>query len=201
MSKVVWLIRHGQSEANADINYRSNDFSVPMVELTALGREQAESVLSYFRDIDQEPELIVTSSYIRTKQTAEPTINRYTEALQEEWPVQEFTYLSVSNCYDTTFAERRPMRESYWQQDPSYNDGEGAESFDDFMTRCSATIQMLRERPEKFIVIFSHAYTIAAIKYLIEKAPAKITTKEMREFAEFFQADKLKNAGRVIINL
>ena len=85
----VWLIRHGQSESNAglpSLDWRN-------IPLTELGRRQAERVAEVFAD---PPRLIVTSPYLRARQTAQPTIDRYPEAAFEEWPVQEFSYLGPS---------------------------------------------------------------------------------------------------------
>ena len=63
----IWLIRHGESEANAGLP--TSD--VALIELTEKGHQQAQKVASAFT---QAPSLIVTSPYIRTKQTAQPTI-------------------------------------------------------------------------------------------------------------------------------
>jgi len=195
MSKTIWFIRHGQSQANADKDYRADNFSVPLVSLTELGQKQAEKVLDYF---EKTPDLIITSSYVRTQQTARPLINKYPFIPQEEWLIHEFTYLSVDRCFNTTFSERQPYKEEYWQRnDPNYNDGKGAESFNDFMSRTSNTIETLKNRKENFVVLFSHEYIISATKYLLEKQPHKITSREMQEFKEFFNSNRVSNAGKV----
>jgi probable phosphoglycerate mutase len=73
----VWLIRHGQSESNAGLP--STDWRA--IPLTALGRRQAEHVARVFAD---PPQFIVTSPYLRARQTAQPTIERYPAAAWEE---------------------------------------------------------------------------------------------------------------------
>jgi probable phosphoglycerate mutase len=82
----VWLIRHGQSESNAGLP--SADWR--RIPLTELGYRQAEHVAGVFAD---PPRFIVTSPYLRARQTAQPTIERYPGAPGEEWAVQEFSYL------------------------------------------------------------------------------------------------------------
>ena len=90
MGKIIWFIRHAQSEANASKDYRADNFSVPTVCLSELGLKQAEKVIDYF---ETAPDLIITSSYVRTKQTAKHLINKYPATPQEEWLIHEFTYL------------------------------------------------------------------------------------------------------------
>src|SRR5215475_7985470 len=126
-SKNVWLIRHAESIGNAGLATSRPD----TIPLTGRGIEQA----SYLADsFSQAPALIVTSPYIRTQQSAKPTIQRFPAARQEQWEVQEFTYLSPARYLDTTAADRIPFVEAYWSRcDPHYVDGDGAESFADFI--------------------------------------------------------------------
>ena len=198
MSKTIWLIRHAQSRANASKDYRADNFSVPSVQLSDLGLKQAEGVINYF---DTAPDLIITSSYIRTKQTAKHLIKKYPYVPQEEWDIHEFTYLSLDRCFNTSFGERKPLVDAYWERnEPNYKDGEGAESFVDFTNRTSRAIKTLKTRKEKFIVLFSHEYTISLVKYLLERNPKQITPKEMREFREYFLTNRVGNASRVEVD-
>ncbi len=191
----IQFIRHAQSLANASQAFKANDFSVPMVSLSPEGFKQAEELINSF---SVAPDLIITSPYKRTKQTAAPLIKKYPDVPQEEWEIHEFTYLSNTRCFGTTFLERRPWREEYWERsDPSYLDGDGAESFVDFIGRAKDTIVKLKKRKEKFVVLFSHEYTIAAIKYLLEKQPKEITSKEMGDFKEYFSTNRIPNASKV----
>ena len=195
MSKTIWFFRHAQSLANADKNFRADDFSIPSVSLSPEGYKQAEKLINSF---SVAPELIITSSYIRTKQTAAPLLKKYKNVPREEWQTQEFTYLSLERCFDTTMLDRRPWVEEYWQKsDPLRSDGDGAESFVDFIGRVKDIIENLKNRKERFIVLFSHEYFIAAVKYLLEKNPKDITPKEMREFREYFLSNRIPNATKV----
>ena len=97
----VFLIRHGQSESNAGL--RSADpGSAP---LTPDGHRQARQIARVLADV---PALIVTSPYLRARQTAQPTISRFPQAACQEWPVQEFTYLGDLHGRTSTAAERQP---------------------------------------------------------------------------------------------
>ncbi len=197
--KTIWFIRHAQSQANASADFRADDFSVPLVPLSDLGLKQAEGVPEYFK---QAPDLIITSPYIRTKQTAKHLINKYPSVPQEEWSIHEFTYLSVDKCFNTTFSERKPLKDAYWDKsDPDYNDGKGAESFADFINRTRNAIEELKNRKEQFIVLFSHEYTIALAKYIIEKNPQKITPETMKDYREYFRENRIGNASKVEFTL
>src|SRR5437660_3505458 len=100
--RTVWFIRHGESEGNAGL-----PTTEPVsIKLTKKGLEQAQNIAAMF---EEPPSLIVTSSYIRTKQTAWPTIKSFPETPQEEWPVHEFTYLSLAYRQYSTIQQRQPL--------------------------------------------------------------------------------------------
>ena len=83
IKKKIWFIRHGESLANADVNFKSDDFSAGSVSLSEKGMKQAEELLKHFSDA---PDLLITSPYVRTKETAKPLLNKYSHIPQEEWP-------------------------------------------------------------------------------------------------------------------
>ena len=116
------FIRHGQSTGNASISCHD----LASLELTELGWSQVRKLAAHWIGT---PGLIVTSPYLRTQQTAAPTIERFPEVPVEVWPIQEFTYLQPSRWNGTLSSEWMPHTEQYWAEaDPEYCDGEGAES-------------------------------------------------------------------------
>src|SRR4051812_27533858 len=77
----LWLVRHGQSQGNVardaadesgahEIEIDMRDVDVP---LSDLGREQAEAAGRWFAELppSERPEMILSSPYVRAKQTAE----------------------------------------------------------------------------------------------------------------------------------
>ena len=78
------------------------------IELTDKGWTQACDVAASW---DEEPTLIVTSPFLRTQQTAAPTIERFSDVAVEVWPIEEFTYLQPSRWNDTLAADRAPHLE------------------------------------------------------------------------------------------
>ena len=148
IEKKIWFIRHAESSANADESVKSDDFCGSSIPLSKEGEKQAEKLLEYFSDA---PDLLITSPYIRTKETAKPLMKKYPHVLHEEWPIHEFTYLSGERCFNTTFLERDPWKAEYWENsNPKHNDGEGAESFIDFMDRVKTAIKKIK-REMRFI--------------------------------------------------
>jgi len=153
------IFRHGQSEANAGLAV-NDPFSVP---LTPLGQTQAWAISQRFNALNP-PQLIVTSSMLRTQQTAAPTLNRFPLAVREEWPMHEITYLEPTRHAGTTFDEREPAKKEYWQRlDPDYVDGPNAESFNQFIVRVDDMAERLRAVPHDYSVVFSHGFVMRAL--------------------------------------
>lgn len=148
--KHVRLIRHGESAANA--GEASLDHAT--IPLTPKGVGQASLVAGSFA---KAPDLIVASPFSRAQATAMQTVAAFPSVPFEIWPIQEFTYLEPARCINTTVAQRRDWVEAYWAKaDPAFTDGEGAESFLDFISRAQSFLDRLAEHPAHDIVVFSH---------------------------------------------
>jgi broad specificity phosphatase PhoE len=146
---VVWLARHGESQANAGLPSPSHD----SITLTARGHAQAVELA---RRIDRRPDLLVVSPFVRARQTAAPICERWPQAPVETWAIEEFSYLDPARCRDTTVEMRRPWAAAYWQRaDPHHVDGPGAESFAQFLARLQAFRRKLLERGG-FVVAVGH---------------------------------------------
>lgn len=162
MMKNLWLIRHCESMANA--GHVTADAAG--IELTELGQRQAKLLPFSF---DKSPELIVTSPFLRTKQSSVHVRDKFSEVPHEEWPVQEFSYLSAKRYANTSTVQRRPAVKEYWQKcDPKYCDGDGAESFSHLLDRVDEMFEKVRERPEKFIAIFTHGQFMKTVWWLTQ---------------------------------
>src|SRR3954469_24600238 len=133
----IWLIRHGESESNAGLP--TSDTA--KIALTPRGFAQAESVVAAFT---RPPALIVASPYLRAIQSAQPAIKRFPQARLEEWPVHEYTYLSLASRHGSTLHQRRPLIDAYWERcDPQYVDGDGAESFAALVARAKQALERI----------------------------------------------------------
>ncbi|GAA5526338.1 phosphoglycerate mutase family protein [Herpetosiphon gulosus] len=158
MSHECWLIRHGESLANA--GERTPDpASVP---LTALGWQQAHELIQRL----PKPHRVIVSQYLRTHQTAEPLLKHYPDLQAEVWPIHEFTYLSPSLCRDTNQDDRRPLVEEYWQRcDPDYRHASDAESFRMLIERVQAAMQRLQAL-DGISCVFAHGQIIRTMLWL-----------------------------------
>jgi len=192
--RTIWFIRHGESEANVGLP-TSDPASI---KLTEHGLEQAKSIALSFVE---QPSLIITSSYIRTKQTALPTIQHFPNARHEEWPVHEFTYLALRDKERTTIYDRRPMAQKFWHRnDPYYVAGEGAESFAAFMERVRDLIERIKQLEESFIAIFSHEQFIRGVLWLLLFGSAEISC-DIARFKSFLSAFSMPNGSILKVQL
>ncbi len=155
----VWFIRHAESEANAGLPTENP----ATIRLTPRGFEQAKEIAQAFQ---QSPDLIITSRYQRTQQTARPTLDRFPSVPSETWAVEEFTYLALDGT--TTLHERRPLVEDFWTRlEPGNDKGGGTESFAKFMTRVQGVVHELKSSKQEFIAVFSHEQFIRAVVWLL----------------------------------
>ena len=177
--KNVRLVRHGESAANAGAATLDHA-SIP---LTEKGIEQAKRVA---RSVGRAPELIVVSPFSRAQATADATISVFPEAPIETWPIEEFTYLDPTRCVNTTVGQRKAWVDRYWAYaDPSNIDGEGAESFLEFVGRARSFLDRLATHPAQDILVFSHGQFLNAVAWLIEREPPQIDAQAMIEWRRY----------------
>ena len=186
----VWLIRHGQSESNAGLPSKEPGSSV----LTALGHWQAEQVARAFA---QAPALIVTSSYQRARQTAEPSVKRFPEAAFEEWAVQEFTYLGDLRKRAMTTAEREPYVQAYWQRSDPHEASGGAESFADLVGRSREFLGRLSREPGGPVAVFTHGLFMRSVAWSLVSGVTVPTASDMQDFRRFAAGYRTPNGGVV----
>lgn len=185
------FIRHGESTGNAGVP--CNDLAT--IELTERGHEQARHVAAIWAEA---PALIVTSPYTRTQQTAAPTIARFPAVPVEVWPIEEFTYLQPARWNGTASAERMPHLECYWREaDPSYCDGEGAESFSTLLRRCEAALARLAALPAGSLAyVFGHGQFIQAARAIVTETDLDARGKMLR-FWRKGEPPAIGNAQRI----
>ena len=184
------FVRHGQSTGNVGVPCHD----LALIELTEFGRQQAQAVADGWSET---PDLIVTSPYLRTRDTAAPTIARFPDTPVEVWPIQEFTYLQPSRWNGSASAARRPYLVNYWKVgDPAYCDGEGAESFSTLLRRAEAALGRLAALPASSLVyVFSHGQFIQAVRAVVTLSELDDAAK-MRGFRDRDEP-RVANAERV----
>ena len=188
----VTFIRHGQSTGNTGVPCHD----LATIELTEKGWDQARRVAA---DWTETPSMIVTSPFMRTQQTAAPTIERFPDVPVEVWAIEEFTYLQPSRWNGTLTADRAPHLERYWKEaDPDYCDGEGAESFGTLLRRAEAALTRLAALVVPGpIYVFSHGQFIQAVRAVIVQAELDKRDKMLR-FWRKGEPPAVSNAERVM---
>ncbi len=186
----VFLIRHGESESNAGLP-SAGPGSAP---LTAAGHRQAEQVAQILADV---PALIVTSPYLRARQTAQPTISRFPATACQQWPVHEFTYLGDLHGRASTPREREPYARAYWDRADPHAASRGAESFTGLVSRTTDFLSRLSTQESGPIMVFTHGLFMRAVAWSLLTGITAPDQEQMRSFREFANHYLIPNAGVV----
>jgi broad specificity phosphatase PhoE len=163
MQKII-LIRHAESEANVgEVIEHKN-----IVRITEKGKKQAEDLA----EILDEPNRIIVSKFIRTIETAEPTIKKFPNAETHLWiDTHEFHYIDPVKFRTITKEERDNMVKEYWRkQDPFYRDAESVETFEEMVLRVHNVLKKLKTL-SGINYIFTHGIIIRTMYILLENFP------------------------------
>jgi broad specificity phosphatase PhoE len=187
--KEIRLIRHAESLANAGAA-TSTPKDIPLSEK---GHAQAKMLAGSITD---RPDRIVLSPYIRTRETARPILARFADCPVETLSVQEFTYLAITRCRNTTYEQRKPMVEEYWTRcDPEYSDGDQAESLAELIYRTRDFLRRLAEMEGELIFVFTHEYFIKAVIWEVLALGSNIDAGFMAAFRKFSTSFAIPNTA------
>jgi probable phosphoglycerate mutase len=186
---VIWLVRHGQSAANAGLATEHP----ATIALTTLGHKQSAQVA---QQLPRAPDWVAISPFQRTADSAAPCIARFPQVQVFTWPIQELTYLSPVRCRNTCASDRQEWAKAYWAaSNPQAVDGEGAESFIEFMARVNQFATLLRETPG-FGLVYGHGMFLKAFLIALEQG-FEATASFMQRFRQLETAQPLTN-GQII---
>lgn len=139
-----YLVRHGQSQANAD----GTPAGIIDSPLTAQGRKEAEEIRMVVEALPVKPERIVTSALSRAKDTA-AIINRNLGLPVEEEPLlNEQDYGIFQGVSKTKIIAEHGHD---WSVNP-----EGGESFDAFTDRVVTALENILTRDARLTMIVGH---------------------------------------------
>ena len=163
MPSAIWVYRHAESLSNAG----AKTLDPAGIPLTTRGCEQAGALAA---GLKKAPDLIVTSPFLRTIETAAPIVARFPETACATWPIQEFTYLEPMSCIGTSWVERKPRIDAYWGElNPAYRDGPNAETFADLLERARAFLADLAKLTMGAPLFVSHGQFMRAAEILCEQ--------------------------------
>jgi len=188
--KLTWLVRHGESTANAgECGVWHAD-----TPLTARGMEQAGAVAA---QVDPRPDIVISSGFLRARQTADIVCAAWPGIARMVWPIEEITYLSPGLCIGTTPETRRPMIEDYWARaDPDFRHGPDAETFAEFAGRVDACLSRLSALREDHVMVVGHGQFFRALQ-LAARAPLRPIPADMLRFRAHETGKPMRN-GEVI---
>lgn len=183
----IWLVRHGQSESNANLATSAPHAS----RLTERGWHEARLLA---QSLDKRPDLIIVSPYVRSVESARPLLERYPDTPLEQWPIEEFTYLPPSAYNGTTAVQRRPLIEAYWQQNDPDLRYPGAECFSQFLARGSAALERMK-RLQGFTIAISHGHVMRLLWQILSVGLAPSPEREMQVYNHLRQAVVIPNCA------
>jgi len=157
LEKNIYLVRHGQSEANI-----LPVFQTPDSPLNQLGTKQAKLIAERVSKIPFE--LLLVSPWPRAKDTAKEITT-----LTGKRP--EYSDLFVERIKPTDLNGKShddPEADNLWQQwkESLFATGlrvKDGENFDDLMKRADKALSFLKNRPEKTIMVVTHGFFLRTL--------------------------------------
>jgi probable phosphoglycerate mutase len=148
--KVIYLVRHGESETNAGTVYLGPDSS-----LTERGKIQAETIAERAANLDVD--VIISSTMLRAQQTADAIARRTGKPVEYSDLLRERSHPSSHTGKPKTDPEPLRYEREFFEKlhDPSWR-FEDAENFPDLSARANNALRYLAERPEEHILVTTH---------------------------------------------
>ena len=196
-TKQAIFIRHGQSRQNVG----DWDGGFAEIPLTAIGEEQARLLAESW---EFTPSLIVVSPYLRTQQTAAPTIARFPQVPVETWDIHEFTYWDRAHWNDVLPDESFEEVERYWRvADPAYRHKSdarngGAESFGDLLKRTEVALESNAMEFDSPVLLFTHGHFMQALRHTL-LFPHWTAEQKMMNFRAYDEANKVLNTELITV--
>ena len=182
--QTLWIVRHGQSAGNVardaaeaqglsviDIAFR--DIDTP---LSDLGDEQSKALGEWFSRIDpaERPEVVLSSPYVRARQTAQHVLDRLGETapvlrLDERLREKEFGILD--RLTHRGIVEKHPeLAEQRAHVGKFYFRPPGGESWCDVILRLRSLLEMVtREYAGRRVLVVAHQVIVNCLRYLLEQ--------------------------------
>jgi broad specificity phosphatase PhoE len=184
--RTLWIVRHGQSAGNvardaADaagshlIDIAVRDVDVP---LSDLGLRQADALAAWFAALpeEQRPEIILSSPYVRARQTAAAVCRRLGATCTPRGPIiderlreREFGILDrlTTSGIAARFpdqAEHRALLGKFYHRPP------GGESWADVILRLRSALDTVSlHYADRLVLIVCHQVVTLCLRYILEE--------------------------------
>lgn len=182
----LWLVRHGQSQGNVardiadeaghhEIAIDVRDVDVPLSEL---GHRQAKAAGEWFASLpaDERPEVILTSPYIRAKQTATAICEAGALAGGPQRPIVDerlrerefgiFDRLTTAGIRERfpEEASHRAMLGKFYHRPP------GGESWADVILRLRSMLNTINlHYSDRRVLVVCHQVVVLCFRYILEE--------------------------------
>lgn len=159
----LYLIRHGQSLANQEGVFAGHYD----VDLTDLGRAQAEKVADFFTKGFVPVDAIAASDLLRAYKTARPLSDRLGLPIEAREDLREIFAGAWENVSFSWIQEEYGEDYALWRMDPGYARCTEGESTEEVSRRVLAAVTEIAERYDgKTVVVATHATVIRALTTL-----------------------------------
>ena len=182
---LLYVVRHGESAGNVarEAAVAAGDLTIDLtvrdvdVPLSSLGEEQSVALGKWFAKMppDKAPNVILTSTYLRARNTAEIVANsaglspdRFTLVIDERLREKEFGILdrltkAGIEAYYPDQAEFRKLLGKFYHRPP------GGESWCDVILRLRSAVEMIsREYCGERVLLVCHSVVVLCMRYLLE---------------------------------
>src|SRR3989344_6799912 len=189
-TKLIYFVRHGETESNVKRIKQG-----PEGSLTEKGREQALATAKRFPKHKGRPQVIISSPYKRTKETAEiigKELNmdvEYSDLLMERKNPTEIIGHEVREREVRQIIDR--LDKSFHNDNLRYAD---EENFVDLKERAKKLLDYIARRPEKRIIMITHGVFLKMVVSYMLKGE-KLTASEYNKLSYFNQ---INNTGMAI---
>ena len=155
--KIIYFVRHGQSEDNVKPVFQSPDSP-----LSENGKQQAKSIARRISKLNFQA--LIASTLKRAKQTAEAIA----EVTNREVEYSELFIERVKPIYINSKPYTDEKADNLWKEweKSLHTPGmrvEDGENFDDITARADIAIDFLRNRTEQSLVVVTHGYFLRTI--------------------------------------
>jgi broad specificity phosphatase PhoE len=182
----LWIVRHGQSAGNvareaadaaglAMIDIALRDVDVPLSEL---GQRQAQALGRWFASLpeDQKPEIVISSPYVRARQTARAICEAGGIAGEKRAPIVDerlrerefgvFDRLTTAGIKEKfpDLAEHRALLGKFYHRAP------GGESWADVILRLRSALDTISlHHADRRVLIVCHQVVVLCMRYILEE--------------------------------
>ena len=157
MATTIYLIRHGESEANRQAVFLGQGD----LGLTQVGLRQARITAGYLKNHVRRPDVIYASDLSRAYDTASCTAEAFDMPIIKDLQLREIDTGLWEGVSFTTLAERYPDSYGVWLRDIGYARCDGGESVEELQQRVVLAVTRIAKKHENSVVfLFTHATPI-----------------------------------------